>query len=186
MNADTPSSASEMTWNATSSRLCRFTMRASSRRASCRRRALPSRRRTARGRTVRRGAGWRRRRSGAIAARADGVGERLGRGSSTSKPVSPGTTVSSAPPRPSATTGRPHACASSGTMPKSSSPGSSTTAARRYSSRTSSSRQAAEKLDVGADSAAGARARRARGRRRRSSAARRPVRQASIASSMRL
>ena len=35
-------------------------------------------------------------------------------------------TVSSAPPRPSATTGVPHACASTGTMPKSSSPGSST------------------------------------------------------------
>ena len=53
-----------------------------------------------------------------------------GVGSSTSTPVSPATTVSSAPPRPSATTGRPQACASSGTMPKSSSPGSSTTAAR--------------------------------------------------------
>src|SRR5262249_50123553 len=51
--------------------------------------------------------------------------------SSTSSPVSPGLTVSTAPPRPSATTGRPHACASSGTMPKSSSPGRSVTAARR-------------------------------------------------------
>src|SRR5439155_5170470 len=38
-------------------------------------------------------------------------------GSSTRTPVSPGFTVSSAPPRASATTGRPHACASSGTMP---------------------------------------------------------------------
>ena len=51
--------------------------------------------------------------------------------SSTSVPVSPSTIVSSAPPRASATTGRPHACASSGTMPKSSSPGKSVTAARR-------------------------------------------------------
>ena len=41
----------------------------------------------------------------------------------TSTPVTPSTTVSSAPPRASATTGRPHACASTGTMPKSSSPG---------------------------------------------------------------
>src|SRR4051812_991653 len=59
--------------------------------------------------------------------------------SSTNSPVSPGFTVSSAPPRLSATTGRPHACASSGTIPKSSSPGSSATAARRYSERMSSS-----------------------------------------------
>ena len=50
-----------------------------------------------------------------------------------------GTTVSSAPPRPSATTGRPQAWASTGTMPKSSSPGSTTAAAPRYNSRTSSS-----------------------------------------------
>ena len=62
-------------------------------------------------------------------ARRDGIGERLdARFRRRARPVSPATTVSSAPPRPSATTGRPHACASSGTMPKSSSPGSSTTA----------------------------------------------------------
>src|SRR5262249_3346429 len=41
--------------------------------------------------------------------------------SPTSTPVSPSTTVSVAPPRPRATTGQPHACASSGTIPKSSS-----------------------------------------------------------------
>ena len=46
--------------------------------------------------------------------------------SSTSTPVTPSTTVSQAPPAPSATTGVPHACASTGTMPKSSIPGSST------------------------------------------------------------
>src|SRR5262245_52872124 len=51
--------------------------------------------------------------------------------SSTRMPVVPGTTVSTAPPRPRATTGVPHACASTGTMPKSSSPGSSVTAAPR-------------------------------------------------------
>ncbi len=49
----------------------------------------------------------------------------------TSTPVTPSTTVSSAPPRPSATTGRPQAWASTGTMPKSSSPGSRTTPASR-------------------------------------------------------
>ena len=43
-------------------------------------------------------------------------------------PVPPSTTVSMAPPRPRATTGVPHACASTGTRPKSSSPGSSTIA----------------------------------------------------------
>ena len=40
-------------------------------------------------------------------------------------PLTPSTTVSSAPPEPKAMTGRPEAIASSGTMPKSSSPGNS-------------------------------------------------------------
>ena len=40
----------------------------------------------------------------------------------TSSPVAPCVTVSHAPPRASAMTGRPHACASTGAMPKSSSP----------------------------------------------------------------
>ena len=126
MNADTPSSASEMTWKATSSRLCRIIShaRTSALPASIAR-ALPSRRRSARGRTVRRGAGWRPRRTGAWPRgrwRRQTPRRTARRRES---PVSPATTVSSAPPRPSATTGRPHACASSGTMPKSSSPGRS-------------------------------------------------------------
>ena len=58
-----------------------------------------------------------------------GRGKRVGRRLVHEHAGLAGTTVSSAPPRPSATTGRPHACASSGTMPKSSSPGSSATAA---------------------------------------------------------
>ena len=52
--------------------------------------------------------------------------------SATSTPVVPGTTVSSAPPRPKATTGVPHAWASTGTIPKSSSAGKTTTSAGRY------------------------------------------------------
>src|SRR5688572_14683524 len=51
--------------------------------------------------------------------------------SSTSTPVTPGMTVSSAPPRPSAMTGRPQAMASTGAIPKSSSPGSRTAPAAR-------------------------------------------------------
>ena len=70
---------------------------------------------------------------------------------------------------PSATTGRPHACASSGTMPKSSSPGRMVATDDRYRSRISSfvrqprnrTSSPAERLEP----------RRARGRRRRSSAA---------------
>ena len=42
-----------------------------------------------------------------------------------------GMTVSAAPPRPKAITGVPHACASTGTMPKSSSPGNSSARQRR-------------------------------------------------------
>ena len=47
----------------------------------------------------------------------------------TRMPVTPSTTLSSAPPSASATTGRPQACASTGTMPKSSTPGMSGRAA---------------------------------------------------------
>ena len=60
-------------------------------------------------------------------------GERLRRGVVDQHPGLPSHDVSRAPPRPRATTGRPHAWASTGTMPKSSSPGSSTAAAPRYS-----------------------------------------------------
>ena len=70
--------------------------------------------------------GWRRRRSGGRAARpiasANALGDRLVDQQCRSRRAR---RSRSAPPRPSATTGRPHACASSGTMPKSSSPGSS-------------------------------------------------------------
>ena len=82
---------------------------------------------------------------------------------------------------PSATTGRPHACASSGTMPKSSSPGSSDHRCAAVQRRGSLVGQAAEEPDVG-PSRAGVRAPRARGRRRRSAAACRPGAQASMAS----
>ena len=74
----------------------------------------------------------------------DGAPDRLGKGGGAwrrrrESRFPPDTTVSIAPPRAYATTGRPHACASSGTIPKSSSPGRITTAAPRYSSRKSSS-----------------------------------------------
>src|SRR4029079_7466529 len=49
-----------------------------------------------------------------------------GRSSRTSTPVTRSSTVSLTPPRPRATTGRPQAWASTGTIPKSSSPGSIT------------------------------------------------------------
>ena len=67
---------------------------------TARRRALPSRRRSARGRSARRGGGWRRRRT-RRARRVDRSPSANASvdGSSTSRPVSPGTTVSSAPPR---------------------------------------------------------------------------------------
>ena len=57
----------------------------------------------------------------------------------TSTPVSPSITRFERAARASATTGRPHACASTGTMPKSSSPGSSTARRRGTASRMSSS-----------------------------------------------
>ena len=127
-----------------------------------------------RGRSARRGGGSRRRRIERSTASAIASAKASADGSSTSTPVSPSLTVSSAPPRPSATTGRPQACASSGTMPKSSSPGSSTAA-----------RAPIQLADVFVgDAGRGTRRRppampleraRARGRRRRSSAARRPA-----------
>src|SRR5688572_19089978 len=70
-------------------------------------------------------------------------------GSANSTPFSPSCTVSSAPPRPSATTGRPHACASTGTIPKSSSPGKRTASAWRYSSRTSAWPRGPRKVTFG-------------------------------------
>src|SRR5262249_16215466 len=66
------------------------------------------------------------------AARAIASAKASADGSSTRIPLFSGTMVSTAPPRPSATTGVPQACASTGTIPKSSSPGISTTAAWRY------------------------------------------------------
>ena len=69
--------------------------------------------------------------------------------SANSTPVSPSFTVSSAPPRARAIVGHPHACASTGTRPKSSSPGMITAAARRYSSRISSARHPAQKRHPG-------------------------------------
>ena len=154
MNAITPSSASETTWKATSRRLCRLTMRGvrSSRMASSMSRChLVAEPRAAEPLGVPAdGAGV----EPAIAARrAIAVGERLGVGSSTRTPVSPATTVSSAPPRPSATTGRPHACASSGTMPKSSSPGSSDDRRAPVQLADLVVRDAAEELHVGAGGA---------------------------------
>ncbi len=53
------------------------------------------------------------------------------------RPASP-RTVSSDPPAPYATTGRPHACASSGTIPKSSSAANSSARHRAYSSHSAS------------------------------------------------
>ena len=57
----------------------------------------------------------------------------------TKVPVTPSTTLSSAPPTPRAITGVPHAMASTGVMPKSSSPGMTIALARRYRLRNSSS-----------------------------------------------
>ena len=148
MKADTPSIESLRTWNVTSNRLYRFTMRRlrgvpssvsrTTASISAANRARPNRSAWRRiGGRIERGDRWR-----------GGRRRQTPRGRPRRRGVRfpPATTVSSAPPRAYATTGRPHACASSGTMPKSSSPGSITTAARRYSSRTSSLRAASEKL----------------------------------------
>ena len=95
---------------------------------------------TVRGRTRRRGRRERGGPSRARPARARRRGSSPARASSTSTPSTPGRTMSSAPPRPSAITGVPAASASTIVIPKSSSPTWMKPDARSYS-RASSSRE---------------------------------------------
>ena len=91
--------------------------------------------------------------------RSSAGGERLAwTGSSTRTPVSPSTTVSARAAFRSATTGRPHAWASTGTMPKSSTPGQQgrgrRSIQRRESPRSSASRGTARPAPAAALQAA--------------------------------